>query len=126
MGRSRYNCLHCNVSFPYTPLSRKKHFSGAKHQQIVRRFYDQYITAAERWRREVSRTVCRHYRKTGFCKYGDNCCNSHTQPAQLDALKRLADLEEYGPPPPPALEVVDAAAVAAFLEDMDRQICKEV
>jgi len=126
MGRSRYKCFHCNVSFPYTPLSRKQHFSGAKHQQIVRQFYDQYITAGERWRNEVARPACRHFRNKGFCKYGDDCRNSHTHPSQLEALKRLADLEEYGPPPPPALEVVDAAVVAAFLEDMDSQMREEV
>merc|ERR1712136_170592 len=115
--------MHCDVSFPYTPQSRKKHFSGAKHQSNVRRFYDQYITAGERWRREVSREVCRHYRNRGFCRYGDNCCNSHLRPSEMETLKELADLEECGPPPPPALLAVDAAAMEAFLQDMDRQIC---
>jgi len=75
---------------------------------------------------EVSREVCRNYRNKGYCSFGANCRNSHMLPAELLALKQQADFEEltedYGPPPPPALELVNDAAVAAFLADMNSQL----
>ena len=39
MGR-RYYCCHCQCWFNYTHESRRKHFSGAHHQRLVKQHYD--------------------------------------------------------------------------------------
>jgi len=124
MGRSRYTCYHCDTSFPYNREARIRHYTGTNHQRRVRQHYAQFASVKERYHAEMAREVCRNYRNKGYCHFGVSCRNSHLQEAELLSLKRQAKqeefLDEYGPPPPPLLEKTDAAAVAAFLADMQQ------
>jgi len=119
MGRSRYFCHHCGVSFPYTREARRQHFSGVQHTDRARQHYQQHETPQQRYQRHRDMKPCRDFARRGECNFGDRCKYLHKTQREMEMLRLQAEhaamVEEYGPPPclpPPG---GDAAAVAHFL-----------
>jgi len=118
MGGSRDWCWHCSVSLPYTHGARRAHTLGSEHVARVNAHYAR-VSARLQLTRAASRPVCRRWRDTRACQWGDACRNSHLSGEEFDHLTRRADeervAEEYGPAPPRRLVLADQQLVDLFL-----------
>merc|ERR1719154_1014443 len=105
-------------------MARKKHFGGLNHSLAAKAYYAQFSSSQDAYTRESAKPTCRNFRNKAFCLFGESCRNSHLSPQQLEQMRLEADharvLEEFGPPPPAGV-ASDAEAVAAFLQELQRE-----
>ncbi|CAG2113875.1 unnamed protein product [Medioppia subpectinata] len=100
MGR-QYQCDYCLRRFKDLPQNRKKHLKSNEHKNAVKAYHSALKTSRDLLADELNKSVCNHYYRHGFCKFGDNCIHSHLTWDRLQELRHRAIAEDM------------AAAVAA-------------
>jgi len=89
----RYDCDYCLRSFKDLPQSRRKHLRSTDHLMAKKCYYESIKTAADHLRDELNKSVCNHYFRHNFCKFGDNCIHSHLTYDRLQELRHQAIAE---------------------------------
>ncbi|OAY70843.1 Zinc finger CCCH domain-containing protein 3 [Ananas comosus] len=102
MPLGKYYCDYCEKQFQDTPSARKRHLQGAAHLRaralwfdslkvaetthgsaslpLLRRPPDGTFAAAAAAAAAAAQGVCRHFVRTGVCRYGDSCKYYHPKP----------------------------------------------
>ncbi|XP_020102546.1 zinc finger CCCH domain-containing protein 3 isoform X2 [Ananas comosus] len=98
MPLGKYYCDYCEKQFQDTPSARKRHLQGATHLRARALWFDS-LKVAETTHGSASlpllrrppdgtfaaaaaaaQGVCRHFVRTGVCRYGDSCKYYHPKP----------------------------------------------
>ena len=94
MGR-QYYCDYCLRSFRDSLSSRKKHLKSGEHLRAKQKYFNQIKRSLDSLKDELNKTVCNHFYRNNFCKFGDNCVYSHLTYDKLQELKQKAIFEEF-------------------------------
>jgi hypothetical protein len=87
MGRLYY-CDYCFRSFQDSAQNRKKHLKSSQHLNAKRIYYEKNQNSFDLLANELKKNVCNYFLKFNFCKFGDNCLNSHLTIDRFEELKQ--------------------------------------
>lgn len=94
MGR-QYYCDYCLRSFRDTSQSRKRHLKSGEHLRAKQNYFNDFKSSFQLLTEEYNKSVCNHFYRNNFCKFGDNCLYSHLTYDRLQELKQKAFFEEF-------------------------------
>lgn len=93
MGK-RYYCDYCERYFIDDLQARKKHLTSTLHIRNRNVYYKQFQDIDSFINEELKKPICKKFKTSGTCAFGENCCNTHYSAEQLSRLKQKVEEEK--------------------------------